>query len=156
MSVSNEYLAARNVAGMVDLGARGRIVAHGADRKTFLHALLTNDIALLTAGTGCYAALLTPQGRMIADMNVFELGDLMLMDVRREVKDVLLQRFDQLIFGEDVQFGDVSDAWGCVGAYGPRAAMIAGVCSMPVLMTSTEISDSTVSNCSMTNEGGRP
>ena len=63
---------------MIDLGARGRIVVRGADRKTFLHALLTNDIALLAAGTGCYAALLTPQGRMIADMHVFELGDVML------------------------------------------------------------------------------
>lgn len=111
---------------MIDLGARGRIVVRGADRKTFLHALLTNDIALLSPGTGCYAALLTPQGRMIADMNVFELGDVTLLDVRREVKDVLLQRFDQLIFSEDVQLGDVSDAWGCLGVYGPHAAEIAG------------------------------
>lgn len=126
MTASSAYLAARNHAGMVDLGARGRLVVRGADRKTFLHALLTNDIALLTAGSGCYAALLTPQGRMIADMNVFELGDVMLIDVRREVKDVLLQRFDQLIFSEDVQLGDVSDAWGCIGVYGPRAAAISG------------------------------
>jgi len=37
----------------------GRIVRARRDRKTFLHALLTNDIALLGAGTGCYAALLT-------------------------------------------------------------------------------------------------
>jgi folate-binding protein YgfZ len=111
---------------MIDLGARGRIVVRGADRKTFLHALLTNDIALLAAGAGCYAALLTPQGRMIADMNVFEFGDVMLLDVRREVKDLLLQRFDQLIFAEDVQLGDVSDAWGCIGLYGPRSAAIAG------------------------------
>jgi folate-binding protein YgfZ len=63
---------------------------------------------------------------MIADMNVFELGDVMLLDVRREVKDLLLQRFDQLIFAEDVQLGDVSDAWGCIGLYGPRSAAIAG------------------------------
>ncbi len=126
MNPANPYAAARNRAGMIDLGARGRIVVRGADRKTFLHALLTNDIALLTPGTGCYAALLTPQGRMIADMNVFELGDVMLLDVRREVKDLLLQRFDQLIFSEDVQLGDVSDGWGCLGVYGPHAAEIAG------------------------------
>ena len=122
MNPLNPYAAARDRAGMVDLGARGRIVVRGADRKTFLHALLTNDIALLRPGTGCYAALLTPQGRIIADMNVFELGDAMLVDARREVKDVLLQRFDQLIFSEDVQLGDVSDAWGCIGLYGPSAA----------------------------------
>jgi folate-binding protein YgfZ len=126
MNATPEYLAARRGAGMIDLGARGRIVVRGADRKSFLHALLTNDIALLSAGTGCYAALLTPQGRMLADMNVFELGDVMLVDVRREIKDALLQRLDQLIFSEDVQLGDVSDAWGCIGVCGPKAAAAAG------------------------------
>jgi tRNA-modifying protein YgfZ len=126
MNLPDDYAAARRGAGLLDLGARGRIVVRGADRKTFLHALLTNDVALLGPGTGCYAALLTPQGRMIADMNVFELGDVMLVDERREVKDLLLQRFDQLIFSEDVQLGDVSDAWGCLGVYGPLAARLAG------------------------------
>jgi tRNA-modifying protein YgfZ len=126
MSLLDEYRAAREGAGLLDLGRRGRIVVRGADRKTFLHALLTNDIALVGPGSGCYAALLTPQGRMIADMNVFELGDVCLIDVRREVKDGLLQHFDRLIFSEDVQLGDVSDAWGCVGVYGPRAAALAG------------------------------
>jgi folate-binding protein YgfZ len=126
MSVLEQYTAARRAAGLVDLGGRGRAVMRGADRKTFLHALVTNDIAALGPGTGCYAALLTPQGRIVADMNVFELGDVMLIDVRREVKDLLLQRFDQLIFSEDVQLGDVSDAWGCLGLYGPQAAAITG------------------------------
>ena len=32
-------------------------------------------------GTGCYAALLTPQGRMISDMRVSELGDRVLIDL---------------------------------------------------------------------------
>jgi len=126
MNVLDQCTAAREGAGLVDLRGRGRIVVRGADRKTFLHALLTNDIALLGAGAGCYALLLTPQGRIAADLNVFELGDVMLIDVRREVKDLLLGRFDQLIFSEDVQLGDVSDAWGCLGLYGPRAAAIAG------------------------------
>jgi folate-binding protein YgfZ len=126
MNLPDDYAAARQGAGLLELSARGRIVVRGADRKTFLHALLTNDIALLGPGTGCYAALLTPQGRMIADMNVFELGDVMLVDERREVKNLLLQRFDQLIFSEDVQLGDVSDVWGCLGIYGPLSAQSAG------------------------------
>jgi len=115
----------RQTAGVIDRGARGRIVVRGADRKTFLHALLTNDIAGLAPGSGCYAALLTPQGRMVADMHVFETGDVVLIDCVREVKDTLLQKFDALIFSEDVQLGDLSDAWGCVGVYGPEAARVA-------------------------------
>lgn len=126
MNLLDECNIARQAAGILDLGTRGRIVVRGADRRTFLHALLTNDIALLGPGTGCYAALLNPQGRFIADMNVFETGDVMLIDVRREVKDTLLQHFDRLIFSEDVQLGDVSEAWGCLGAYGPLALSMAG------------------------------
>ena len=115
----------RQSAGVVDLCARGRIVVRGADRKTFLHALLTNDITGLGPGTGCYAALLTPQGRMVADMHVFELGDVILIDCAREVKDALLQKLDAFLFSEDVQLGDLSDGWGCVGVYGPEAAAVA-------------------------------
>jgi folate-binding protein YgfZ len=115
----------RQTAGVIDRSARGRIVVRGADRKTFLHALLTNDIAGLAPGSGCYAVLLTPQGRMVADMHVFEMGDVVLIDCVREVKDTLLQKFDAFIFSEDVQLGDLSDAWGCVGVYGPEAARVA-------------------------------
>ena len=38
----------------------------------------------LKAGEGCYAAYLTPQGRMIADLYVYELGDVILLTVPRE------------------------------------------------------------------------
>jgi len=126
MSLPDDYAAARRHAAAIDLGTRGRIAVRGADRKTFLHALLTNDIALLGPGTGCYAALLTPQGRMAADMNVFELGDATLVDTDGRVKDRLLEHFDRLIFSEDVQLGDVSGVWGCLGVYGPGAAAAAG------------------------------
>jgi folate-binding protein YgfZ len=115
----------RQGAGVIDRSGRGRIVVRGADRKTFLHALLTNDIAGLAPGSGCYAALLTPQGRMVADMHVFEMGDVVLIDCVREVKDTLLQKFDAFVFSEDVQLGDLTDAWGCVGVYGPEAARVA-------------------------------
>src|SRR5512137_928665 len=94
MSPSRPDLLVRQTAGVIDRSARGRIVVRGADRKTFLHALLTNDITGLAPGTGCYAALLTPQGRMVADMHVLELGDVILIDCAREVKDTLLQKFD--------------------------------------------------------------
>ena len=125
MSPSRPDQLVRQTAGVIDRSTRGRIAVRGADRKTFLHALLTNDIAALGPGSGCYAALLTPQGRMVADMHVLELGDVILLDCARAVKDALLAKFDSVIFGEDVQLGDLSDVWGCVGVYGPEAPRIA-------------------------------
>ena len=38
----------------------------GADTRDFLQGLVTNDVAKLDAGP-VYAALLTPQGKLIAD-----------------------------------------------------------------------------------------
>ncbi len=118
------YNAARASAVLVDRSPRARIVLNGQDRRTFLHALLTNDIAGLGAGTGCYAAFLTPQGRMIADMRVFELGDLILIDLHRDAREAVLAKLDQLIFSEDVALGDVTEAFGCLGVSGPEAARV--------------------------------
>jgi len=121
-----QYAAVRHSAGLVDRYLRGRLVLRGGDRKTFLHALLTNDIAALGPNDGCYAALLTPQGRMITDMNVFETGEATLLDLPREVKDAVLARLDQLIFSEDVQVGDMTEALGCAAILGPDAAATIG------------------------------
>jgi len=75
------YNAARRGAALLDRSHRGRLIASGADRATYLQGLLTNDVAGLKAGEGCYAAYLTPQGRMIADLLVYEVGDVMLLRI---------------------------------------------------------------------------
>jgi folate-binding protein YgfZ len=121
----DRYRAARQSACVFDRSGRARIVLHGRDRLTFLHALLTNDVAALKPGSGCYAALLTPQGRMIADMRLFDLGDITLLDVHPETKDTLLAKLDQMLFSEDVQFGDVTDTFGCLSVQGPLAPGVA-------------------------------
>ena len=111
-------------------GVRGRITVNGADRGSYLQGLLTNDVAVLQAGQGCYTAYLTAQGRMIADAYVYELGDLMLLSVARAVKDTVLAKFDQFIFSENVQLGDVTDTFAQVAVIGPRsAAVLAAVLS---------------------------
>ena len=81
------YTAARERAAFVERGDRGGIVVSGADRASYLQGLLTNDIAALKTGEGCYAAYLTAQGRMIADMYVYELGDVILLTLDGGVKD---------------------------------------------------------------------
>ncbi|MCH2279122.1 MAG: hypothetical protein MK358_09655 [Vicinamibacterales bacterium] len=116
------YEKLRETAGLVTLAGRGTVVLTGGDRALYLQGLLTNDIAALTAGTGCYAAYLTPQGRMIADMRVFEIGDRMLLDVDRKIADTLTSRLSMLVFSENVQVIDESAAWYRVGVRGPEAA----------------------------------
>jgi folate-binding protein YgfZ len=109
---------------VIDRSDQGRLVVSGRDRGSYLNGLLTNETASLRAGEGCYSAYLTAQGRMIADMWVYELGDVMLMTLDRGVKDVVLAKLDQFIFSEDVQVGDVTDTFAHVAVVGPLAARV--------------------------------
>ena len=118
---SSGYAALRGGAGLVDRGGTGRILLTGADRRSYLQGLLTNDIAALTPGTGCYAAMLTAQGRMMTDMRVLELGDGVLLDVPRPVTAAIRDHLDRFIFSEDAQVEDVTEARAEIGIYGPAA-----------------------------------
>jgi folate-binding protein YgfZ len=116
------YDAARRRAARLDRADRGRIVVSGADRASYLQGLLTNDVVALKAGEGCYAAYLTAQGRMITDLHVYELGDLMLLTMAGDVRETVLAKFDQLVFSEDVQLGDVTETFAQIAVVGPDAA----------------------------------
>jgi folate-binding protein YgfZ len=118
----DQYAAAHNSAVMIGRSSQGTIALTGSDRASFLHALLTNDIAGLAAGKGVYAAYLTPQGRMISDMRVIETGSRMLLNVAGDVAAALAERFDKLIFSEDVQVRDASGELATIGMHGPSAA----------------------------------
>ncbi len=123
-TVLDQYRALREGAGLIDRSDRGRLLLTGADRRTYLQGLLTNDIAALTAGTGCYAAYLTAQGRMIADMRTFEMGDSLLADLVGEVARGVCERWSQFIFSEDVAIEDLSESTAQLGIYGPRASEV--------------------------------
>src|SRR4029079_3603106 len=84
------YAAARHGAAFVDRSHLGRIVVSGTERASYLQGLLPNDIVALKAGQGCYAASLTAQGRMIADLHVYELGDVILLTMAGAVKDMVM------------------------------------------------------------------
>jgi folate-binding protein YgfZ len=102
------YKAALANGGVVRRSDRGVLAVAGADRAAWLQGLLTNDIASLKEGETRYAAYLTPQGRMISDMNVIERGGRMLLDVPAPLAASLRDKLDGLIFSEDVQVTDES------------------------------------------------
>src|SRR3954449_9196057 len=118
------YTAARQRAAFIDRSDRGRIVVSGSDRGSYLHGLLTNDTTALPAGQGCYTAYLTAQGRMIADLFVYELGDVLLLTLTAGVKDAVLAKLDQFIFSEDVQLGDVTMTFAQIAVVGPSSASV--------------------------------
>ena len=122
---SDEYRTIRRAAAVIRRAGRGLIAVEGPDRADFLQGLLTNDVAALGDGTGCYAAYLTPQGRMVADMDVFSLGERMLLDVHAEIAPVLAARLDSLIFTEEAAVADWSGTHASYGVHGPAAFDVA-------------------------------
>lgn len=120
MSIA-DYRTLRSGAGLVELPGRGWLGVAGRDRADFLQGLLSNDIAALSPGSGCYATMLTPQGRMIADMHVFAGRDRMLLDVDGGVADRLRERLDDLVFTEDVRVEDLTAGSATCGLHGPGA-----------------------------------
>src|SRR5688572_33279877 len=97
MTISDQYQALRETAAIGAVAPRNAIGVSGRDRASYLQGLLTNDIQALTPGTGCYAAWLTPQGRMLTDLHVFESGDMILLDVPAAELAATLQRLDQFL-----------------------------------------------------------
>jgi folate-binding protein YgfZ len=120
--------------GWVDRRDRGRLRFDGPDAKAFLHALLTNDIQSLSRGQSVYAAYLTPQGRMIADMTIHDAGEFLLADVPPGLAPALAVRFDQVIFAEDVKVTDVSDAMFQRTLIGPASASVAQAAATPACL----------------------
>ncbi len=51
------------------------IAISGPEAKSFLQGLITNDVAKLAPEAPLYAALLTPQGKVLFDFNLSEEGD---------------------------------------------------------------------------------
>jgi aminomethyltransferase len=125
------YEPLREDAALLDLSARGRIRVTGRDRVRLLHNLTTNNIKELTPGQGCYAFLLTPQGRIQADLNIFCYADHFLLDTEPETRERVLTFVRKYIIADDVTLEDVTDALCCLAVEGPRAAAVLEGCGAP-------------------------
>src|SRR4029450_5065799 len=82
--------------------------------------------AALATGTGCYAALLTPQGRMLSDMRVMELGDRGLLDVPYDVTSQVASPLRNFLFGEAPGVKDVTAAMSHITVLGRESASVIG------------------------------
>lgn len=74
----------------------------GTDAREFLQGLITNDVNGVDEGL-VYAALLTPQGKYIADFFVAPSADALLLDVAESLGDMLVQRLSMYKLRADVQ-----------------------------------------------------
>lgn len=101
-----------------------QLAVAGKDRAAFLQGLLTNDIVALEPGSGCYAAWLTPQGRMLTDMHVLASASMALLDVPDFAAAATLGRLDQFLFSEEVTLNSLHGSLESLWIHGARAPAV--------------------------------
>ena len=67
--------ALRNRTVVADLSGRGSVAVTGPDAADLLHGLVTNEVRALRPGSGAHAALLTPKGRIRAELVVLRTAE---------------------------------------------------------------------------------
>jgi folate-binding protein YgfZ len=106
--VTPGYEALQGNRAVVDFSSRGRIQATGEDRARLLHALSTNHVQQMKPGDQVYCFFLTAQGRIISDAILVCEQERFLIDVEREVLDMVLKHIDHYIIADDVTLEDVT------------------------------------------------
>lgn len=84
------------------MSQRTLIEITGPDRIKFLQGLITNDARRLERGEMIYAAILTPQGKLIVDFFIAPLGEMLLLDVAAAHGANLLKRLTMYKLRSDV------------------------------------------------------
>ncbi len=122
MSEAADFDVLQQGAALVPRVGRCVVRVSGSDRATWLQGLLTNDVQALAPGQGCYAAWLTPQGRMITDAVVLAEEDTLTVEVPVALGELVHRQLGAAIFAEDVHLTDEGAVWAMVGVHGPSAA----------------------------------
>ena len=113
--------AMTEACALVDRSERGKLALTGGEAKEFLHGQVTNDIEALEPGTGCYAAFLTPKGKMLGDLRVLDTGDELLLDCERVALQELFNMIRRFKLGRDVELHKRTLESALLSLIGPRA-----------------------------------
>ncbi len=128
-----EYAAIHKSCGLMDEPFRGIVELTGGGRLEFLNRLLTNKTwepdrkTGLSAGRGVYAYLLTTKGRIVADMNVVELGNRTWLQTDARLVETLAKELERYHFSEDVKIAHQRGKLHQIAFHGPKAPAVAAM-----------------------------
>ena len=120
-TIASEYPALTERCGLVDRSERGKLALTGTEAREFLHGQVSNDIEALEPGHGCYAAFLTPKGKMLGDLRVLNLGDELFLDTERVSLQALFNMIRNYKLGRDVELHKRTVERGLLSLVGPGA-----------------------------------
>lgn len=122
---AGEYGAARTGAVVVDRSERLLLRLHGRDPLKMIQGLVTADVAGAPEGRAVYAAVLTPKGKLVADVRVIRRPDgEVWLDGAGGARDGLLAHLKRYIPPLFARQDDRTETWGLLGVYGPAARAV--------------------------------
>ncbi|MFC3960123.1 aminomethyltransferase family protein [Halovivax cerinus] len=113
------HRAVRNGVGLIE-PAYGIVTVAGDDRVEYVDNVVTNDVPT-TDGTGRYALLLDPQGRIETDLYVYDAGDRLLCVTPPGRAGPLAEEWAEKVFIQDVEIDHATDEFAIFGVHGPQA-----------------------------------
>ena len=118
----DEYRAARESLAIFDTNWHAIINLSGPDRLRYLNAIVSNDIKNLKEGSGTLALLLNPQGRILAELEIYALKDRLLTLSHASLRQRTVETLDKYIIMDDVQLDNATDKLGSLAIEGPQGA----------------------------------
>jgi aminomethyltransferase len=111
--------ALRNGVGVTE-AAYGVLEVTGEDRVGYVDNVLTNRVPDAD-GAGCYALLLDPQGKVRADVTVYNAGERLLLFFPPGVVGGIAEEWREKVFIQDVSMRVATDDFAVFGVHGPKA-----------------------------------
>jgi folate-binding protein YgfZ len=128
--LGREYRVLTEGCGLLDRSERGKLALSGPATVEFLNGQVTNELAGLQAGEGCYAAFLTHKGKMLGDLRVLRVDGAggtteLLLDTERTALQALFDMIRRFKVGYDVQLHKRTLERALFSLIGPDATAVA-------------------------------
>ncbi|HTD21564.1 MAG TPA: glycine cleavage T C-terminal barrel domain-containing protein [Terriglobales bacterium] len=141
-----EFTTLYSGCAVYDLGWRAKLTITGEDRVRWMNGMVTNNIRDLALNFGSYNFLLNAQGRIQADLYVYNRGEHLLVDTDAWQASKLLETFNKYIIMDDVEVSDTSGKLTSIGVSGKKAATLLQSLGLKVGLQALQVLDTVVEN----------
>jgi folate-binding protein YgfZ len=117
----SEFAALVSGSAIYDLGGRAKFKVAGRDRVRWLNNMVSNNIRDLPVGRGLYNFVLSPQGRILADLYAYNRGEYFVLDTDATQAAKIFPHLKRFIIMDQVEFTDISGELTAIGLQGPTS-----------------------------------
>ncbi len=123
-SITEEHKRVRKSVGLFDLSHMGEFVVSGPGARQFVQNAVTNDVNSLGLGQVMYTAMCYPDGGIVDDLLVYNLGDIIYLVVNASNIDKDFAHLSSLKKTSDIKLENISDETALLAIQGPDAEKV--------------------------------